>query len=1659
MKKRVLTVLLSFVMVACLLPIMAMADGEHTCDYDSYGICSTCQKHNGDFTNWTAWTGEINPNDYGNNVHVYLTGDVELTTSIYITSGTTYLNLNDHLITHNNSWGAIIRVSGGKLRVYDVPSTTRYGQWVNDAYVITEYQPDGEYNTLFGGVIYGGKGSTYQSSSVVGGGILSEYGNNTLVMYGGTVAGNKASGKGGGICSFSPYTKLVGVTVVGNKSDMGGGIYNTNSASLTDCTIEYNEATIGGGVYNSADDFTLAGNTKITGNTNDSGAANNFYYAPSNTWYRLELSELTCADKSIGISLKNNSSPFASNAAAYVNKFQSDDSNYIVDVSNNELKLKLVQVPTYTITPAPTENGSFTVKVGDGEATTATAGATVTITATPANGYEVDTVAYTPDGGSATAITAEGGVYSFTMPDEAVTVSVTFRVSVLPHDHCVCGGSIDVAGHTHDITNPTWKAWNGTDAIAYTDGVAHVYLSADAERTSTLSVEYGHTLYLCLNGYTLSPDSDFVGGAITVNSGATLVLTDCGTDGTISGFTSNGVGGGVYNRGTCQMYGVTITDNTATYGGGIYNGGTCQMYGVTITNNTANKNESQNTSGGGVYSAGTLTMIDCTIEGNTVIGTSYNRGGGVYSDGTLAITDCTIRDNHAQLGCGVYVWDGIMTLSGNTKIIGNTTHNQLPNNVHLDNKKPIVINGALGADASIGIDGWFDGIYAEPDGNNVTALTEEDAAKFRCDNESYYYKELGTGENAGKLLIKEYIYVTLLPGDGSDWVEIKGKPGETCTLPPAPFTKPGYVIDHWNTSAYDYGTTYDNCDTFLFTEDLDLYVIWKPYTVSVIGDVAPYTATIAPTRNDVTFDWYKCSVVTNPITQMEVDETYPIPFGIYIEGKGWIPETYHDIATYFLVELQKNDTVTVTFSKDISVEYCAMMALDGEMMDADARQETGNVIVFTALEDGAYALVSTDAQVTATAIHTGIVLDEEPTFTGAVFSTGENGANYLVKATFTDEGQPISYDSGVFSYALQTYNVTLRDENGVAEGGTYSVNKTTASKGETVTITVAPEDTYIPLIFAYAMYMPNNGYGLTVNQVSDTTYTFEMPSHPVEVEVSFYSPALYVTWGEELHYASDLDEAFELAEELIDEDTTKHVTIKVVKDYVEPGSDIAFYNYGSVTIDLNGHQVYFEDTFWNGSGSYQDEVGAIWIYQEDGELFLTDSSEGKSGFIHAMLEVMYGSLRIDSGKYYGVVFPADTKISGGTFLGMPQDVIDMAPGSLYETWIGSISAFPASVYMPSYDTEESARAAMTGIVADGYGATNEIVASKSPSGCWLAGFPANTSVVKAYTVTWLNADGTTVLESKEWVYGETPVYTGETPTKAADAQYTYTFKGWTPAIEAVTGNATYTATYTATQIGYLVVSETTVHGTAKANCNYATRGSTVTVTVTADKGYVLDKLTVTDHFGGKVDVTKMDGKYTFKMPAARVMIKVIFKEEIAFSNPFEDVFTDNYYHDAVMWAFKEGITNGTTATTFSPNGHCTRAQMVTFLWRAAGCPEPMEETCIFTDVAEDAYYAKAVQWAYEQKITNGTSATTFSPDAECSRAQMATFLWRIAGSEVAESSTSQFTDVTAEKYYAVAVQWAYEQMITNGTTATTFSPDDPCTRAQMVTFLYRYYVK
>ena len=335
--------------------------------------------------------------------------------------------------------------------------------------------------------------------------------------------------------------------------------------------------------------------------------------------------------------------------------------------------------------------------------------------------------------------------------------------------------------------------------------------------------------------------------------------------------------------------------------------------------------------------------------------------------------------------------------------------------------------------------------------------------------------------------------------------------------------------------------------------------------------------------------------------------------------------------------------------------------------------------------------------------------------------------------------------------------------------------------------------------------------------------------------------------------------------------------------------------------------------------------------------------------------------------------------------------------------------------------------------------------------------------VNQYTITYDLAGGT--VEGNPDTYTiETVAFTLKNPTKSG-----YTFTGWsgtgldgennmTVTIpKGSTGNRSYTAHWRYNGGGGSGYSYYTIKATAGAGGSISPSGNVSvregrdqTFTITPDKGYAVANVKID---GKSIGAAK---SYTFENVSRTHTIEVIFMK--ANGNPqtgvFVDVATGSYYEDAVDWAVENGITKGTDDTHFSPDGICTRAQAATFLWRAAGSPKPETRTMPFTDVPAGSYYYDAVLWAVESGITKGTSNTTFSPNMTCTRAQIVTFLWRSEKSPAA-GTANLFVDVKSTVYYADAVLWAVKEDITKGTTHTTFSPDADCTRAQIVTFLWR----
>ena len=430
----------------------------------------------------------------------------------------------------------------------------------------------------------------------------------------------------------------------------------------------------------------------------------------------------------------------------------------------------------------------------------------------------------------------------------------------------------------------------------------------------------------------------------------------------------------------------------------------------------------------------------------------------------------------------------------------------------------------------------------------------------------------------------------------------------------------------------------------------------------------------------------------------------------------------------------------------------------------------------------------------------------------------------------------------------------------------------------------------------------------------------------------------------------------------------------------------------------------------------------------------------------------------------------------------------IAPDTGTATYPGSTNSPSATTYTVSFDANGG-----TGTMADVTGVTGSYTLPANgftaPSGKQFKGWATSASgaVITGTSIT-VSADTTlyaiwepipvteyTITFNVNGGIGTIPPQTtsGQKLSSLPTATHSgsYSFVGWYTAASGGTqittayvfsANTTVYAhwTYTGGSVGvgsytpsYTVSVDKTENGTITVSPKSTSKGSIVTITVKPDKGYTLETLRALDMSGYAMELTENNGRFTFKMPASAVIVKATFMDDNTMLNFFVDVKASDYFYDAVLWAAEKGVTSGADALHFSPNAPCTRAQIVTFLWRAAGSPAPKHMSS-FADVPADAFYAKAVAWAVENGITGGTGDGKFSPDATCTRAQAVTFLYRASGAP-AVSGNAAFSDVAANAYYAAAVKWAEKNGITGGIGGGLFGSNNNCTRAQIVTFLYR----
>ena len=517
-----------------------------------------------------------------------------------------------------------------------------------------------------------------------------------------------------------------------------------------------------------------------------------------------------------------------------------------------------------------------------------------------------------------------------------------------------------------------------------------------------------------------------------------------------------------------------------------------------------------------------------------------------------------------------------------------------------------------------------------------------------------------------------------------------------------------------------------------------------------------------------------------------------------------------------------------------------------------------------------------------------------------------------------------------------------------------------------------------------------------------------------------------------------------------------------------------------IYLEVRSYSSDSKNLYANG-GVIAGEVVLNNVSNYGGTITITGSDEGVTEFKGSVLN---NGGTIEKGNFTGKVTNNGT-ISGGEFSGEVTNNKTISGGTFSETVIngeGGTIAEGVSItelkFIVTFDNEGT----RTTAIIDNGGKLNEPTV-QTKEGYRFGGWYYDNSggeakwdfdtdtVTRAMTLTakWVQTYTVTFETSGGSAVDPVTVDAGSTVSKPADpARSGYAFDGWYTENTyenpydfhaAVTGSLTLYAKWNAIVYSdptYAVSAPTAENGKIAVSPRYAERGERVTVTLTPDEGYELESLTVTDSRGNELTLTdKGDGRYTFTMPARRVEIKASFVKSVEVS-PFADVAIDAYYYEAVKWAVKNGITDGVGNGLFGPNQPCTRGQIVTFLWRAAGSPV-VNYWMPFTDVDEGAYYAEAARWAASEGITTGAGESSFSPDATCTRAQAVTFLARALNANA--SGKAEFGDVPTDSYFAEAVAWAAANGVTEGVGGGLFGSDNSCTRGQIVTFLYRAYNK
>ena len=1683
MKKRVFSLFMALALCLSMLPAAAMAEDEGISTQAAvhdHCICGATHEKIGDHNDKETVTfdqvldvdsnddftanGEKISNYYSNGLpagNYYLEKSITIKKSIKVYSGTVNICLNGHNITledNGNNAQAVFYVAthGTRPAVLNLTNcgnivgkvTHSNGCTGSGVTLGNSSSAKGEVFNLYGGeitgntVAYGGAGVNVGSVAYNG---VAEDGC-TFNMYGGAITGNTVSSErnsGGGVSlgTYSKFNLYAGVIKNNSSTYYGGGVsvahesefvmsggeisenaavygggvstslgalkgLDPSSFTMTGGTITKNTASQGGGVYHGGETFKVSGDATITENTANGKTDNVYLRTNDGKTASITIGKDGLADSArIGVRAKEPAAGLVVATGATENKdytkiITSDDDTYkVAHDSTDGTKLVLV-----SNTPAPTEE----------------------------------------------------------------------------HKHCICGEThTNVGDHTSEsqttFEKKLWmdgttlkmgdKEWtlgeveradssSGDKEEGYALSEGTYYLGTDLKLNGT-PILIGGDVKLCLNGHTI--DQAYRSGAISslirvVGKNAHLTLTDCVGTGKLTGGKYGGVD--VFGGCTLDMFGGTITGNEINGGVSIGQIGTFNMYDGKITGNRAGY-------GGGVLNGGTFNMYGGEISGNTAI----NCGGGVYVDS----------------------YSTVFKVSGAAKITDNTVDNAA-NNVYLPSRKTFTLGSHFTRDTYIGVT-----TAEKPEGSetvtiasNVGELNYENYVKAD-DSEKYEVKR----SNGGLVLA--------VKNGGTTPTEHKHFlcGGDSCTCPVTETKK--VEFQPWESTT----SLPKDTGNYYLTANVELDSYWKPadgtvlclngYSITVNKDtesVGRYigaivvesgrTFTLADCKGGKT-EYGQLTHGTNTETNSKYTGGGVCVYGTFnmyggnITGNELTQKWYcgggvsvHAAAGIFnlyggsITDNKSNNTSTGSPCGEGGGVYTIgkFTMYGGTISGNEAHRSGGGVYAagdFT-MEGGTISNNTAKGKYSETnATYSG---------GGGVFVAG--------KATFTMKNGTISdntvYGPGGGVYVAEPYGSFVM-ENGTISGNTALTNNESYSSGEGGGVfvrncTFTMENGSITGNSA----VKNGGGVCTYGKFTMRGGIIGGAEESDANTAGENGSGVYVDDGTAGGYCKMSGDVKIIGNKKNGEANNYYGrTITIGTDGLGNNAKIGMNMGSSWPTGTYGTRIAYKAKESDQGKFTSDKEGyEIKYYADYTSLYLRKKSDPQPGKVDAGVKITAENANdpAPTEVVYGDTFNLGTTLQTTGTAGSPQsskwtwsssdDSILAVTGSGSAATVRALKSGEATITV-TYESENAKGTATAPITVN----QRQISVKVDDKEMTVGG------ALPTFTVTYGNfASGDTadtVLETK-------------TPSTAADGKTAGSFD---ITVEAPTIKSNYADKYTVgtPQKGTLTVNAAenppqpssgsssrpsysvstpgkTENGSVSADVKNAKKGSTVTITVKPEDGFKLADLTVTDKNGNELALTdKGDGKYTFTMPAGKVEISAAFAEEIE-TSPFEDVAADAYYYEAVKWAAEQGITEGTGKGLFGPEGTCTRGQIVTFLWRAAGSPV-VNYAMDLADVDEDAYYAEAVRWALSEGVTSGTTDTTFAPDATCTRAQAMTFLFKAM--KAAAEGKADFKDVADSDWFASAVAWAVENGVTAGVGGGLFGPDNDCTRGQIVTFLWKLY--